>query len=76
MEGERGEGLLRALKLGRPIGAQIVELARDMEPVGLLLNSPRPDLLRFMPALNVSREEIDQMMAMLTEVLEQIGDKG
>jgi acetylornithine/N-succinyldiaminopimelate aminotransferase len=76
MEGERGEGLLRALKLGRPIGAQIVELARDMEPVGLLLNSPRPDLLRFMPALNVSRDEIDQMIAMLTEVLEQIGDKG
>jgi len=76
MEGERGEGLLRALKLGRPIGAQIVELARDMEPVGLLLNSPRPDLLRFMPALNVSREEIDQMIAMLTDVLERIGDKG
>jgi acetylornithine/N-succinyldiaminopimelate aminotransferase len=76
MDGERGEGLLRALKLGRPVGAQIVELARDLEPVGLLLNSPRPDLLRFMPALNVSRDEIDQMIAMLTEVLEQIGDKG
>jgi hypothetical protein len=29
-----------------------------------------------MPALNVSRDEIDQMIAMLTEVLEQIGDKG
>jgi acetylornithine/N-succinyldiaminopimelate aminotransferase len=72
MEGERGEGLLRALKLGRPIGGQIVELARDMEPVGLLLNSPRPDLLRFMPALNVSNEEIDQMIAMLSEVLEKI----
>lgn len=72
--GERGEGLLRALKLGRPIGPQIVELARDMGPVGLLLNSPRPDLLRFMPALNVSTEEIDQMIAMLAEVLEKLQD--
>lgn len=72
LAGERGEGLLRALKLGRPIGPQIVELARDMGPVGLLLNSPRPDLLRFMPALNVSTEEIDQMIGMLAEVLERV----
>jgi acetylornithine/N-succinyldiaminopimelate aminotransferase len=72
LAGERGEGLLRALKLGRPIGPQIVEMARDMGPVGLLLNSPRPDLLRFMPALNVSTEEIDTMIAMLAEVLETI----
>ncbi|MBK1891853.1 acetylornithine transaminase [Undibacterium sp. 14-3-2] len=72
LQGERGEGLLRALKLGDNIGAQIVETARNMEPVGLLLNSPRPDLLRFMPALNVTKEELDQMLAMLREVLKQI----
>jgi acetylornithine/N-succinyldiaminopimelate aminotransferase len=76
MAGERGEGLLRALKLGRPIGAQIVELARDLEPVGLLLNSPRPDLLRFMPALNVSKDEIDQMISMLAGVVERIDAQG
>jgi acetylornithine/N-succinyldiaminopimelate aminotransferase len=74
LEGERGEGLLRALKLGRPIGPQIVEMARDMGPVGLLLNSPRPDLLRFMPALNVSKGEIDQMIAMLAEVIQKIAN--
>jgi acetylornithine/N-succinyldiaminopimelate aminotransferase len=72
LEGERGEGLLRALKLGAPIGSQIVEIARDLEPVGLLLNSPRPDLLRFMPALNCSTEEIDQMITMLDGVLTQL----
>ena len=43
-----------------------------MEPVGLLLNSPRPDLLRFMPALNVTKEELDQMLSMLREVLKQV----
>src|SRR5450830_1002056 len=69
MEGERGEGLLRALKLGRDIGPQIVDIARDMNPVGLLLNSPRPNLLRFMPALNVSIAELDQMLEMLDGIL-------
>jgi acetylornithine/N-succinyldiaminopimelate aminotransferase len=72
-EGERGEGLLRALQLGRDIGPQIVEAARNLEPVGLLLNSPRPNLLRFMPALNVTKEEIDQMFDMLEVVLAKIG---
>jgi len=73
LDGERGEGLLRALKLGAPIGGQIVEIARDLEPVGLLLNSPRPDLLRFMPALNITHEEIDQMITMLSGVLTRLG---
>lgn len=73
LEGERGEGLLRALKLGKDIGPKIVDTARDMGPVGLLLNSPRPDLLRFMPALNVTKEEIDQMISMLSEVLVKLG---
>lgn len=69
LEGERGEGLLRALKLGAPIGGKIVEVARDLEPVGLLLNSPRPDLLRFMPSLNLEIAEIDQMLEMLDQVI-------
>ncbi|MDB5797546.1 MAG: argM, partial [Paucimonas sp.] len=69
LKGERGEGLLRALELGRNIGPEVVERAREMQPVGLLLNSPRPDLLRFMPALNVTHDEIDQMADMLSKVL-------
>lgn len=69
LKGERGEGLLRALELGREIGPQIVERARMLEPCGLLLNSPRPDLLRFMPALNVTHDEIDQMISMLSDVI-------
>jgi len=73
LQDERGEGLLRALKLGKDIGPKIVETARDMGPIGLLLNSPRPDLLRFMPALNVTTVEIDQMIAMLSEILETLG---
>jgi acetylornithine/N-succinyldiaminopimelate aminotransferase len=73
LEGERGEGLLRALKLGHDIGPKIVEFARELAPAGLLLNSPRPDLLRFMPALTVTTGEIDQMISMLSDVLRSLG---
>lgn len=71
LEGERGEGLLRALMLGKDIGPKLVELARDRSPEGLLINSPRPNLLRFMPALNVSDDEIRQMCNMLRELLKE-----
>jgi len=72
LDGERGEGLLRALKLKSDIGPEIVERARNLEPIGLLLNSPRPNLLRFMPALNISREELKQMVDMLKEIIQSI----
>ena len=72
LNGERGEGLLRALMLSSDIGAKLVELARDRGPEGLLINSPRPNLLRFMPALNVSDDEIRQMCNILKELLKQV----
>jgi len=72
LAGERGSGLLRALDLGRPTGAALVEAARDLQPDGLLLNSPRPHLLRFMPALNVPFEDIDRMAGLLDGLLTQL----
>ena len=71
LEGERGEGLLRVLMLGKDIGPKLVELARERSPEGLLLNSPRLNLLRFMPALNIADDEIHQMCNMLRELLKQ-----
>ena len=68
--GVRGEGLLLALDLKRPIGAKIVAAALDE---GLLLNSPRPDSLRFMPALNVTREEVAEMIEALDAILTRMG---
>ncbi len=67
----RGQGLLRALGLRRDIAAEAIEMARAR---GLLINGPRPDTLRFMPALTVSDEEIDQMSAILDTVLEDLGE--
>jgi acetylornithine/N-succinyldiaminopimelate aminotransferase len=72
MKGERGMGLLRALKLGTDHGPAIVEAARDQNPEGLLLNAPRPNLLRFMPALNVTADDMDCMLTQLDALVERI----
>ncbi len=72
MKGERGVGLLRALMLDRDDGVEIVNMARDRAPEGLLLNAPRPSLLRFMPALNITAQEIDQMLGMLDEIVGKV----
>lgn len=71
LKGERGVGLLRALVLADERGPEIVRQALTCSPKGLLLNSPRPNLLRFMPALNVSEAEIDLMISMLDGFLAQ-----
>lgn len=66
----RGRGLLLALDLKLPMGAAIVAQAMSK---GLLLNSPQPDALRFMPALNITREEISEMIDGLDDVLTKAG---
>lgn len=62
----RGRGLLCALELRRPIGVELVQAALER---GLLVNAPRPATLRFMPALNVSRDEIDAMFERLAPAI-------
>jgi acetylornithine/N-succinyldiaminopimelate aminotransferase len=66
----RGRGLLVALDLRHPIAASIV--AQALED-GVLLNSPQPDALRFMPALNVTKGEIAGMIDCLDAILTRIG---
>ncbi len=65
----RGSGLLIALDLGQNTGPDIVVKAMEK---GLLLNAPRPDSLRFMPALNVTIEEIDEAVSILDLVLSEM----
>ncbi|MFT4102000.1 MAG: acetylornithine transaminase [Burkholderiaceae bacterium] len=68
----RGRGLLWALDLVEPIGAELVSRAFD---TGLLLNAPRPHLLRLMPALNVGDDEIERMLSMLDAALGSLPSK-
>lgn len=62
----RGRGLLVAMELGGDIGATVVSAAMAQ---GLLLNSPRSAVLRFMPALTVTVQEIDLMIDRLEQAL-------
>ena len=66
----RGRGLLLALDLKHSIAASIVAQAFQD---GVLLNAPRPDALRFMPALNVTRQEIALMIDALDAILTKLG---
>jgi acetylornithine/N-succinyldiaminopimelate aminotransferase len=76
----RGVGLLRALDLGQPLAAAVVAHAREQLMLGgaagntgLLLNAPRPSVLRFMPALTVTLAEVDLMIEGLTASLDALG---
>jgi acetylornithine/N-succinyldiaminopimelate aminotransferase len=62
----RGQGLLQALELKAQDAKKVSAAALDH---GLLVNAPRPDALRFMPALTVSRDEIDEMLTILRMIL-------
>src|SRR5580700_4076170 len=66
----RGRGLLLALDLKIPIADSIVAQAFER---GLLLNAPQPDALRLMPALNVTRTEIAEMIEGLDSILMKLG---
>jgi acetylornithine/N-succinyldiaminopimelate aminotransferase len=69
---ERGAGLLRALVLPQPVGPQLVDAARNLPGAGLLINAPRPNVIRLMPALNVTAQEIDQFAQRLNAALEEV----
>ena len=66
----RGRGLLLALDLKLPIAPAIVAQAFE---TGLLLNAPQADTLRFMPALNVARAEMLEMIDGLDAILTREG---
>ncbi|MBK3663313.1 acetylornithine transaminase [Bradyrhizobium diazoefficiens] len=68
--GVRGRGLLLALDLKLPIAPGIVAQAFQ---AGVLLNAPQLDTLRFMPALNVTRAEIAEMIDCLDGILTKAG---
>lgn len=62
----RGQGLLYALQLPWPHATNICDRAFEQ---GLLINPAQPDVLRFMPSLRVTGEEIAAMLELLDEIL-------
>jgi acetylornithine/N-succinyldiaminopimelate aminotransferase len=61
----RGRGLLRGLHVARDVGG-IVNRCRERR---LLLSIAGPSTVRFVPALNVRREHLDEALTILDEVL-------
>jgi len=58
----RGSGLLLAMDTGEISALEVVD---KMLGLGALINAPRPHTLRFMPALNVQKQEIEQLLDLL-----------
>lgn len=65
----RASGLLQAVDLPADKAADVMGEAVKR---GLLINAPRPNTLRFMPALTISNAEIDEGMGILRECLEKV----
>lgn len=65
----RGEGLLCAVEVPHGNASAI---ATEAFRQGLLINATRPTVLRFMPALNVTEGEIDEMAKRLRSVLDTV----
>jgi acetylornithine/N-succinyldiaminopimelate aminotransferase len=62
----RGRGLLVAFDLPLEKGSEIVS---ECLKVGLIINSPRPGIIRLMPPLIVKNTDIDEMIEILSGVL-------
>lgn len=65
----RGQGLLWALQLREGNAQALVAAALDE---GLLLNAPQPDVVRFSPALTVTRATIDEMLLRLARAFARL----
>jgi len=64
----RGRGLILGMELTIP-GADIVSKALEK---GLLINCTANTVLRFLPPLIVTREEIDEALNILDSILQEI----
>ena len=53
----RCKGLLAAMDFDSDISGQVLTAANE---AGILLNGPRPNTIRFMPPLNITKAEIDE----------------
>jgi acetylornithine/succinyldiaminopimelate/putrescine aminotransferase len=65
----RGKGLLAAMEFDSDIASRVVTQANA---AGVLLNAVRPNTVRFMPPLTITREEIDEAAERLEEALKQL----
>ena len=63
----RGRGLMLGVVLTLDFGADVVAKAREL---GLITNSPLPNVLRLVPPLTISDDELQQGLSILTQAIE------
>ena len=69
----RGLGMLIGVEMSEEISASLVAACLEN---GLLLNAVRPNMLRFMPPLNASTEEIDEAVGIVNSALNEVTNRG
>jgi acetylornithine aminotransferase len=67
--GARGDGLLQALVLDRPMAGDVVTAALEL---GLVVNDVAPDAVRLAPALTIGEADVEEMAIMLHRALTQV----
>lgn len=65
----RGKGLLLAFDIPEDKGSEIVE---ECMKEGLLINSPRPSIIRLMPPLIITEKDTNNMFNILCKVLNEV----
>ena len=69
VKGVRGRGLLIGLELNEAIAGDVVVASMH---TGLLLNPVRPDVVRLMPPLTVSADEIDRCVEIIDGAIAEV----
>ncbi len=65
----RGKGLMVALEFSEPIAPKVRDECLKAEPVGLIINAVGDYIIRFLPPLTVTAEEIDQAVEILQRAI-------
>jgi len=68
----RGRGLLVAVQMNRDLSDAIVRACLQR---GLLLNMVKPNLIRLIPALNITRSDVDEATGILGPVMAEVGSR-
>ena len=66
----RGEGLLRAIGLSRPVATEAMTRLRER---GFIVNAVAPDALRLAPPLVIESHELDTFVTALPGLLDELG---
>lgn len=68
----KGMGLLIGVELSREIAPDIVRAAMGR---GLLVNAVRPGVIRLLPPLNITKQEMERAVAVMAEALRELEEQ-